>query len=372
MSDSPVLRTGFATVTREILRRLSAIDGYEVACLGWGYDGWPVDRADIPYPVYPSGNSILGRDTLGRVITEFEPDVLVTLGDIWMVDWITQITERRGCRFLSYFPIDGAPLYQPWLGFLEALDGRIACSRFGQDLVKQALPSVATDLIYHGVDTSIFRPLPPARPVELQDRFIVGCTARNQPRKNLPVLIEAFARFCADKDDAVLYLHSDPKDVGWDLLDLLRRYDILQRTCISKSASITNGVSTTKLNEIYNLFDVMVLPTAGEGFGLPILEAMAAGVPVMATDYSACIELLEGRGELIAVRNFMTAGRHNVDYAIPDLDDLLTKLDSLYHDEDQRQHYSQLGVQFAKTLDWQPIVTQWDALLTDAMSSQVR
>jgi glycosyltransferase involved in cell wall biosynthesis len=176
----------------------------------------------------------------------------------------------------------------------------------------------------------------------------------------------AFARFSADKDDAVLYLHSDPNDIGWDLLDLLRRFGIFERTRISRFASITHGVSSTKLNEIYNLFDVIVLPTAGEGFGLPILEAMAAGVPVMATNYSACIELVQGRGELIAARDFMTAGRHNIDYAIPDVDDLVTKLNALYQHEDLRRRHGRLGHQFARTLDWSLIVEQWGRAATES------
>jgi hypothetical protein len=50
------------------------------------------------------------------------------------------------------------------------------------------------------------------------------------------------------------------------------------------------------------------------------------GVPVIATAYSSCIELLQGRGELIAVKEFVTVGRHNIDYAIPDTDNLLDKL----------------------------------------------
>jgi len=52
----------------------------------------------------------------------------------------------------------------------------------------------------------------------------------------------------------------------------------------------------------------MVLPTAGEGFGLPILKAMAAGVPVIATGYTSCVELLEGRGKLIKVKEFSNRG----------------------------------------------------------------
>lgn len=368
MSDSPAFRTGFGTVTREVLRRIAALGRYEVGCVGWGYDGWPYDRAEIPYDLYPSNPSTMGRDTLPRVLERFRPDVLVTLGDVWMVEWIAEIADRRGCRFLPYFPIDGGPLYPPWRAFMEAMDGRVTCSRFAQRLVEDAMPGIGVDMIYHGVDTGVFRPLDRPRPAELEGRFVVGCTARNQPRKNLPVLIEAFARFSEDKDDAILYLHSDPDDVGWDLLDLLRRHRVFDRTCISKSASPTNGVSSAKLNEIYNLFDVMVLPTAGEGFGLPIVEAMAAGVPVMATEHSACIELVGGRGELISVKGLMTAGRHNVDYAVPDIDDLVHKLGELHRRPELRWRHRRAGLDFARTLGWGPIVEQWDARLTAAVA----
>jgi glycosyltransferase involved in cell wall biosynthesis len=363
MSDSPVFCTGFGTVTREVLRRLAARDHYEVACVAWGYEGWPYERHDIPYDLYPSVSPNLGRDTLPKALDHFKPDILVTLGDIWMVEWISELADRNGCRFFPYFPIDGAPLYPPWRAFVQSADVPITCSRFAQRLVECAIPGIRVEMIYHGVDTEIFRPLERARPAPLEGKFIVGCTARNQPRKNLPSLIKAFARFSHDKDDAVLYLHSDPNDIGWDLLDLLQRYQVVNRTCISKSASTTRGVSSRKLNEIYNLFDVMVLPTAGEGFGLPILESMAAGVPVIATGYSSCVELLEGRGELIKVKDFMTAGRHNVEYAIPDIDDLVCKLNLLYRQPDLRQRNRARGLELARSLDWTFIVEQWDGLL---------
>src|SRR5260370_15511421 len=154
-----------------------------------------------------------------------------------------------------------------------------------------------------------------------------------------------------------------------DILDLLRRYKVYNRTCISKSASIQKGLDKVKLNEIYNLFDVMVLHTAGEGFGLPILEAMAAGVPVIATDYSSCVELLDGRGELIKVKEFLTAGRHNIEYAIPDIEDLVAKLDLLFTRSDLREKHSKAGLEFARTLGWDEIVKSWDSLLMNVASS---
>lgn len=366
MSDAPTFFTGFATVTREVLGRLAATGRYDVACLGWGYDGWPYDRTVMPYDIYPSGVSKLGRDTLVRALREFRPDVLVTLGDAWMVDWVVDVEERRTCRFLPYVPIDGAPLYRPWGRLFEDADAVVACSEFGQGLLQEAFPSVRVELIHHGVDTTVFRPLAAARPPALADRFVVGCTARNQPRKNLPILLKAFARFCHDHDDAVLYLHTNPDDIGWDLLELLRHHGIFDRTCISRRASVTAGMPATSLNDIYNLFDVMALPTAGEGFGLPILEAMAAGVPVIATGYSACVELVEGRGELVAVHDFLTAGRHNVEYAVPDVGDLTAKLALLHARPDLRCAHRERGLELAREFDWDRLLPRWEALLTEA------
>jgi glycosyltransferase involved in cell wall biosynthesis len=366
VSDSPTFFTGFGTVTKEILIRLARMGNYRIACLGWGYDGWPYDRKQIPFDIYPSRSPTLGKETLPRAIEEFRPDILVSLGDIWMVDWIAGIENRDKFKYLAYIPIDGSPLYSKWGTFLHAVDVPVTCSLFAQELVRETYPDVNAKMIYHGVDLDTFRPLSPeefTRPSALKDKFIVGCVARNQPRKNLPILIKAFAQFCRGKDDAVLYLHTNPEDIGWDIIGLLKRYDVFNKSCISKNAAVQKGLSKQKLNEIYNLFDVMALPTAGEGFGLPILESMAAGTPVIATNYSACIELLEGRGELIDVKEFVTLGGNNIEYAVADTDSLVEKLDLLYANRDLLQQYSELGQAFAKTFDWEQIAGQWHNLL---------
>jgi glycosyltransferase involved in cell wall biosynthesis len=51
-----------------------------------------------------------------------------------------------------------------------------------------------------------------------------------------------------------------------------------------------------QLRRLDNVFKATVLPGVGEGFGLPIIESLAAGVPVVATDCSACSALVRGRG----------------------------------------------------------------------------
>ena len=369
MSDSPTLCTGFGRVTREILTRLMATGAFDVACLGWGYEGWPYPRDEIPFDVYPSRPGSVGRDTLPSALEEFQPDVLITLGDIWMVEWIKDLPSRPP-KVVAYVPIDGEPFYPPWVHFARWVDVLVTCSGFGERTIRQAIPEFQPRMIPHGADCEAFRPLPHrARPSLLSDRFVVGCVARNQPRKNLPALIEAFAKFSVNHPESLLYLHSDPEDVGWDLLDLVKRWNVFDRTCISAHASVRNGVSSAKLNEIYNYFDVMVLPTAGEGFGLPILEAMAAGVPVMATGYSSCVELLEGRGTLIDVQGFATAGRHNVRYAIPDIEDLVAKLEKLKADPGLAEAARIAGRAYAETLSWDAVVLEWIELLSELVTS---
>lgn len=369
MSDSPTAFTGFGTVTREVLGRLLERPGYEVASIGWGYDGWPYDRREIPYDIYPCSGDTFGRATAPRALAEFQPDVFVAFGDLWMTRWTRDLHSRGRFRKILYFPIDGEPFPRSLRPVVADADLAVAYSRYGQRVAQEACPDSTIHMIYHGVDLDTFRPLPDKeeskRQYGLGGKFVVGCVARNQPRKNFPLLVEAFARFSQGKDDAWLYLHTNPKDkVGWDLVELLRQYGIHDRASISRHAAVDAGVTADELNTIYNLFDVMALPTAAEGFGLPIVEAMAAGVPVVATDFSACIELVEGRGELIEVKDFLTVGRYNLRHALPDVEDLVRKLDLLYSEPERRERHLAAGLDFARSLHWEGLVDQWDALLS--------
>lgn len=367
MSDSPTAFTGYGRVTREIVGRL-ARRGHDVAAVGWGYTGWPYDRAAIPYTIYPSDARLFGRDAAPRAIEEFRPDVFVILGDFWMYEWIRELRVQHPYKLILYFPVDGIPFPNVYAPLLRKADAAVAYSRFGQREALAACPDVDVTMIYHGVDTDIFRPLGPKREYQesqqLGGRFVVGCVARNQPRKLFPLLVKAFARFSGDHDEALLYLHTDPADVGWDLAELARAYGIAERTAFSFQANVNNGIDTAGLNEIYNMMDVMVLPTMGEGFGLPILEAMAAGVPVVATRCSACEELVEGRGELIEVKAVIPVGRNCVEHALPDTDDLLAKLKLLWSEPERRERHQRAGLEFAQMLRWENLLPQWEELLT--------
>ena len=123
------------------------------------------------------------------------------------------------------------------------------------------------------------------------------------------------------------------------------------------------SLSDEQLNRLYNLFDVTVLPSTGEGFGLPIIESLAAGVPVVATDCSACSELVRGRGELVRVLTTVTVGTNLIEHAVIDVEDLARCIEKLYRNPKLAKQYSDTGLAFARSLNWESLTALWLQLI---------
>ena len=376
VSDSPLVASGFGRVTREITTRLAQVPGLEVACLGWGYDGWPYDRSRFPLVIYPSPGPAQDAVNLERVISDFTPHVVITLGEIWMLDWLHTHPVRPKFKWIGYFPLDGGPFYPPWETMLKNVDELVTTSEFGRQIFQDGLPSRRIHVIYHGVDTAVFRPLPERERLKSHERirgkFVVGCVARNQPRKNIPALVKAFAQLSARIEDLHLYLHMNPCDVGYDLVTLLHRYRLQGRADVSgPDFSLHESLADEQLNRLYNLFDVMVLPSTGEGFGLPIIESFAAGVPVMATDYSACSELVRGRGELVRMLTTVTAGTNLIEQAVIDVEHLSSCIEKLYRTPKLARQHAEAGLAFARDLTWASLMPKWLQLISSTTGTEL-
>ncbi|MBI2928462.1 MAG: glycosyltransferase family 4 protein [Verrucomicrobia bacterium] len=356
-------------MTREVTSRLAKVAGMEVACLGWNYDGWPYDRAQFPAVIYPSRGPADAPERFERVVSEFKPDVVVTLGEIWMVDWLPAHPTRSRFKWIGYFPIDGGPFYPPWEPILKDVDELVAMSQFGRQVLQAGLPSRRIHVIYHGVDNAAFRPLDERARLKSHERFrgkfVIGCVARNQPRKNIPALVRAVALLRERIDNLHLLLHMNPCDVGYDIVTLLHRYRLEGHADVSDPEStLDRSLSDEQLNRLYNLFDVMVLPSTGEGFGLPIIESFAAGVPVVATDYSACPELVRGRGELVRILTTVTAGTNLIEQAVIDVEDLAACIEKLYRNPELVRQCSEAGLAFAQSLNWDNLMPRWLQLIS--------
>ena len=354
------MSTGLGRATRNLLPRVAVL-GYACAFVGWG-EGNACDLSNQPYNTFsfPAPTSL--QDAVGYGIREFDPEIVATFIDNWWVDWFPFIPERANRRWLLYMNCDGSPLYRGWIPTIQAADVVATTACFGRTIVEDAIPERNVRVIPHGVDSMMYRPMPDVRLPELKDRFVVGCIARNMVRKQIPLLIRAFAEFRLHAPDAILYLHMNPHDPeGWDLPDLIRRFGIGDFTIIPDELSVSRGISDEAMAGVYAQFDVFALPTMGEGFGLPLLEAMACGVPVIATDCSAVTELVHDVGLLIRPAATVT-GSYNVDQVVADVDHFVSLLLKVYHDSALRERMSEAGLAKAASMTWEGAA---DALVTE-------
>jgi glycosyltransferase involved in cell wall biosynthesis len=135
------------------------------------------------------------------------------------------------------------------------------------------------------VDHQHFRPLPGRRPVVGR---ITTTTSSDVPMKGLPVLLEALAKVRTERPQAHLLVIGQARRGS---LEAIRRLGL------EDAVSFTSGVDHDRLVELYGESELAVVPSLYEGFSLPAVEAMACGVPLVATTGGALPEVVGAHGE---------------------------------------------------------------------------
>jgi glycosyltransferase involved in cell wall biosynthesis len=123
----------------------------------------------------------------------------------------------------------------------------------------------------------------------LPKRFIL-CVGTIEPRKNLPTLLEAYAALGQRDRDVGLVIAGGK---GW-LYDEF--FDRLRSLNLGDRVRLTGYVPEEDLPALLNAATVFAFPSEFEGFGLPPLEAMACGVPVLCSDASSLPEVVGEAG----------------------------------------------------------------------------
>ena len=295
-SNSPYGSTGYSNQTRLFTPRIKAL-GHEVSMTAfWGLAGAVLNWEGMP--IYPAGLTEYSQDVVAANSVHVGADITITLMDAW----VCQPEMYGSARWVPWFPVDCEPLPRIIAEKIKKSFQPSVYSKFGQ---RMALDAGIDRIAYipHGVDTNMFRPgdkLDAREKIHLpKDKFIVGMVAANKgapSRKCLPQCIQAFAQFHAKHPDSLLYLHTTKSEhgefSGVNLPELLAFHGLSESDVIFVDQYMNHlGAPNPYMVAVYQSLDVLLSPSMGEGFGIPILEAQACGTPVIVGDWTAMSEL---------------------------------------------------------------------------------
>ena len=156
-------------------------------------------------------------------------------------------------------------------------------------------PGLAVSTIYNGVDSASFAAPDPAaieeagRRYRLPDRFALA-VGHLEPRKNLPMLIDAIAQLRERGQGRPLVIVG--RDGG-------QRAEILARIAgrrVGPLVTVIEDAGDDLVRALYALCALVVVPSRYEGFGIALIEAMAAARPLVTSDIPVFRELTQGMG----------------------------------------------------------------------------
>jgi glycosyltransferase involved in cell wall biosynthesis len=145
-------------------------------------------------------------------------------------------------------------------------------------------------------------------------------------------LVEAFEGFSGDKDPWRLVLAGAPSGYQAD-----RIFERIEKSTSRDRIEIAGYVSQSELETLYSRASIFALPSLDEGFGIPVLEAMAHGVPVVTSNRSALVEVAGDAALLVDPY---------------DVEELECALKRLMNDPNLRAQLSDLGRERAKCYTW--------------------
>lgn len=369
--------SGYMNILVNLCKQLVPL-GYDIKCAGISYGG---QEHTFPFSIIPTRDLGEASAVMNNLCIMWRPDILLTAFDIPLQEQFLGAIGRSnlkvtcGFKHVAITAMENGPLVADWALVLSELDKVFFISQLGADEAsKTGLMNI--DHLVIGIDTNLWKPLADEdRKVARknlgfeQDDFIVITVADNQERKNLiaslksiKLLAETFPR---TKHILVTREHNV---YGWKLRSLMTSLGINDKVFIYE-----RGMPSDRLRLLYGISDVFLLLSRAEGLGMPILEAMACGVPCVCTDTGAMHELLiGGRGKLVSPEyeiDLDTWGNSKRTFADPV--DAVSQIKSIVDDYDEYPKMIKKMSDYVRSRTWPTAANQVHEIITELTNEKV-
>jgi len=325
---------------------------YDIRIIGLGYAG---QENNYPFSVLPCRSTDDAFAMVHNLITlaPTNPDIIIVALDIPMQISFYEKFAQYKKPYIAITPLENPPLTMSWAGQMLGMDWVFFISELGKQAALVAgLKNV--DHLEIGIDSNFWRVPTPEEKQGLRkgmgiadDEYVILTVADNQERKNLwaAMCVTAELKIKGRKVKHILVTRVESQ-FGYKIRDLALTLDINKEL-----VTMNRGMPKENLWSLYAMSDCFLLSSKAEGLGLPIMEAMASGLPVVATDTGAIHELLEnGRGflipaeyEMIDVWGNETRKMMSISYATTVIDGLISK---------DKPEYSIPARQFIERKSW--------------------
>lgn len=302
-SAPPWADSGYGLQCRYLANVLDEL-GYRVAISAFGgvheHTTWHDKQTGRSFQILSTGGKPYGNGVLAGNYKRFNADFMITLGDLWVME----PAQFEGLNVYTWVPVDCTPLGvmdKQWLDTVNKIANLkpVAMSKFGQTMLANAgyeapvVPHATTfkPSIGAGVKWRMNRGLS-------NDIFLVSKVGVNNvdDRKAFSVTLQAFAQFAQGKDNVALYLHTEAQakkapNLAYMALDLgLAGKGGSKVAFADEYLRGADLYDSAYMESMFNATDVYDGTSKGEGFGVPIIEALACGTPVIGSDNSAIRE----------------------------------------------------------------------------------